>query len=67
MKARRVFLSVRHGVFLEWHGLAADYVIHTIKLAIISKSTLSETETFLSDHSIMIVKNYRCRLITNLV
>ena len=51
---RRVFLSVQHGVFLEWHGLAANYMMPTVKLAIISKSTLCETTPFLRKSRILL-------------
>ena len=50
-----------------WHGMVADYMIHTVKLAIISKSTLSETTMSHREASIKIIQFYHCSVITNLV
>jgi hypothetical protein len=64
--ARRVFLSVRHDVFLEWHGLAADYMMHSVKLAIISKSTPFEMgQNYITTEASVVAKSALQQKISN--
>jgi hypothetical protein len=57
---------VRHGVFLEWHGLAADYMMPTVKLAIISKSTPFEmSQNYITTEASVVAKSALQQKISN--